>query len=311
MKAFISYSHRDEAALERLHKHMAMLRRDGAIVDWYDREILAGGDIDSEIAAELKACEIFLCLVSADFIASEYCYEKEMLRAIERHEVGEIRVVPIIVKPCDWQSSPLGKLKALPKDGKAVSDWTNEDTAYLDVVTELRRLTAASSSPQQRSASNSSRPETAATTKYRVKKEFDQIDRGDFRDRCFKSLKEYFEGAISEVDTVEGLRGRFRDLGATSFSCTVLNQMTSRGEAHITVHSAANSHGMGDISYSFSENAPANSANGWFTIDSDDYDLFIRRNGMAYSGEDMRVTVQSAAELLWKEFLSNAGIEID
>ena len=101
MKAFISYSHRDEASLERLHKHMSMLRRDGAIDDWYDREILAGGEIDSEIAAQLEVCEIFLPLVSADFIASDYCYEKEMQRAIERHEAGEIRVVPIIVQPCD------------------------------------------------------------------------------------------------------------------------------------------------------------------------------------------------------------------
>ena len=68
---------------------------------------------------------------------------------------------------------------------------------------------------------------------------------------------------------------------------------------------------MGDISYSFSENGPPNTANGWLTIDSDDYDLFVRWHGMGYAGEDQRVSTESAAELLWKEFLTHAGIDYD
>lgn len=308
MKAFISYSHRDAASLERLHKHMSMLRREGEIDDWYDREILAGGDIDNEIAAQLDTCELFLPLVSADFIASDYCYEKEMQRAIERHEAGEIRVVPIIVQPCDWQSSPLGRLKAVPKDGKPVSEWTNEDTAFLDVVTELRRIVNAVSPAVGQPVAEHESSKPAATTRYRVKKDFDQIDRGDFRDGCFVTIKEYFHGAIAELDSVEGIRGRFRDLGPTSFSCTVLNQMMNSEEAHITVHSSTGSHGMGDISYSYSENAPPSTANGWLTVDADEYDLFVRWHGMGY-GDDQRVSSDSAAKLLWKDFLTHAGID--
>lgn len=78
MKAFISYSHKDRAALDSLHTHLTSLIRDGRIEAWFDREILPGGDLDAEIAKELESCELFLLLVSPDFLASIYCIEREM-----------------------------------------------------------------------------------------------------------------------------------------------------------------------------------------------------------------------------------------
>src|SRR5579859_3019052 len=97
--------------LDRLHAHLAMLRREGGIVGWYDREILAGAVVDPEISAQLESSELFLALASPDFLASQYCYDKEMTRAIARHEAGQIAVVPIILEPCDWLSSPLRQFK--------------------------------------------------------------------------------------------------------------------------------------------------------------------------------------------------------
>lgn len=85
-KAFISYSHRDEKALERLHTHLATLRREQKITAWYDREILAGDDVDNVINSNLRESEIFLALVSPDFLASSYCYEREMEKALEWSE---------------------------------------------------------------------------------------------------------------------------------------------------------------------------------------------------------------------------------
>ncbi|MGH6821461.1 MAG: toll/interleukin-1 receptor domain-containing protein [Methylocella sp.] len=142
MKAFISYSRKDEWALERLHTHLAMLRREGSVAEWFDREILAGGPFDAEISEQLEACDLFLPLVSPDYLNSDYCYEREMTRALERHEVGDMRVVPIIIEPCDWKASPLRALKALPRDGKPVTEWTNQNNAFMDIVTELRRVLA-------------------------------------------------------------------------------------------------------------------------------------------------------------------------
>jgi hypothetical protein len=86
MKAFISYSHRDETKLERLHAHLAMLRCDRGISEWFDREIKAGSTIDRQISDQLESCQLFLALVSPDFLNSGYCYDKEMMRAIERFE---------------------------------------------------------------------------------------------------------------------------------------------------------------------------------------------------------------------------------
>ena len=140
MKVFISYSHKDDRALDRLHTHFAMLRQEGKITEWFDREILAGGEFNQEISEQLESCHLFLPLVSPDFLASNYCYEKEMTRALERRSAGVVHVVPIIIEPCDWKASPLGELKALPRDGKPVVEWPNENAAFLDVVTELRRI---------------------------------------------------------------------------------------------------------------------------------------------------------------------------
>jgi hypothetical protein len=85
MHAFISYSHKDTVALDRLHTHLAVLKREGKIVGWYDREILAGGEVDKEIAAKLAGSDLFLALVSPDFLASSYCYDREMAEALTRH----------------------------------------------------------------------------------------------------------------------------------------------------------------------------------------------------------------------------------
>ena len=315
MKAFISYSHKDEWALERLHTHLAMLRRDGQINEWYDREILAGGNFNQEISEQLESCELFLALVSPDFLASNYCYETEMNRALERHDAGEVRVVPIIIEACDWKVSPLGKLKALPRDGKPVGEWTNQNTAFLDVVTELRRILIENEKTAPAVIPEPTFEPSSPDRRYRVKRDFDDIDRGDFRDKAYSDIRDYFKSAVAEIDGIEGLRGRFTEIGPQSFTCTVINRGMDRGTAHITVHVSNANIGMGDIYYSFSENAPVNTANGGFRIESDEYDLFLRPSMLAvhYNANHAndRVSTQSAAEMLWREFLEQTGISYD
>ena len=141
MRVFISYSHQDKAALDRLHVHLKNLLRQSHIETWYDRDILAGSELDAEIERELEAADLFLLMISSDFIASDYCVEREMKRALERQANGNARVVPIIVGECDWKAmSELRQIKAVPSDGKAISEWANSEAAYVDVVQELRRI---------------------------------------------------------------------------------------------------------------------------------------------------------------------------
>lgn len=308
MKAFISYSHKDGWALERLHTHLSMLRREGQIEEWFDREILAGGELDPEIAKQLEQSDVFLLLVSPDFLASDYCYNQEMTRALERHEAGEARVIPIIVEPCDWKASPLRRLKALPRDGNPISEWTNQNNAFLDIVTEIRRVVDRPDVDTD-AAVQPPRPARSASSRYRVKRDFDEIDISDFRTAAFESVRNYFERAIAEIDNIEGLRARYLSTGPLSFTCALINRGRERGTAHITVHARSGGMGFGDIYYSFSENAPANTANGGFTIESDDYDLFLKSGPFGFGGrEEERLTPEQAAERLWVEFLEQAGV---
>ena len=313
MRAFISYSHHDKAALDRLHVNLKNLTRGGHIETWYDRDILAGGDLNAEIARELEAADLFLLLVSPDFIASDYCVEREMKRALERHAAGAARVVPIIVEECDWKAmGELRQLKAVPTDGKAISEWANANTAYLDVVQELRRIIEADGLPTTvTTAAPKPVAVRPATTRYRAKRQFDQIDKSDFRDAAFVIIKDYFRRATMEIDSIEGLRGRFVDRGATSFGATIVNGGHRNGTAHITVH-CRNSHvAMGDIYYSFSENAGDNTANGGFNVSADDYEQFLVQTMNMFGKADEQLKPDRAAEVLWNEFIGSAGISYD
>lgn len=313
MRAFISYSHNDKAALDRLHVHLKNLTREGRIETWYDRNILAGSELDAEIERELEASDLFLLLVSPDFIASDYCVEREMRRALERHAAGTARVVPIIVEECDWKAmSELRQLKAVPTDGKAISAWANPNTAYLNVVQELRRIIEAEALPAAAAKvvhePSALRP---AMARYRAKRQFDHIDKGDFRDAAFATIKDYFRRAISEIDSIDGLRARFVERSATFFGATIVNGGHRNGTAHISVYCRSSQVALGDIYYSFNENAGDNTANGGFNISADDYEQFLIQTMNIFGKADERLSPDQAAEVLWNQFIGNAGISYD
>lgn len=111
-KVFLSYSHSDETFRNQLDKQLSLLKRQGIIDIWHDRLIGGGEELNREISTHLESANIILLLVSADFLASDYCYEREMIRAMERHESGDAIVIPVILRACDWHGAPFGKLMA-------------------------------------------------------------------------------------------------------------------------------------------------------------------------------------------------------
>jgi hypothetical protein len=140
VEVFFSYSHKDEPFREQLETHLSMLKRQGLIKPWHDRMITAGDEWKGQIDDNLNAADIVLLLVTANFLASDYCYDIEMTRAIERHEIGEAHVVPIILTPVEgWIHSPFAKLQVLPKDGKPVTKWEDRDEAFVNVAQGIRR----------------------------------------------------------------------------------------------------------------------------------------------------------------------------
>lgn len=149
IQIFCCYAHEDDRLLEKLKTHLKPQQRQGLIHIWHDRDIRAGAEWEKEIEQELNKAQVVLLLVSPDFVASDYCYNTEMQQVLERHARGEIHAIPIILRPTDWRITPLGKLPALPKDGKPITTWSNSDNAYLDVVTGIRTIVETHFTQQQ------------------------------------------------------------------------------------------------------------------------------------------------------------------
>ena len=142
VKIFYSYSHKDERFRDVLATHLSLLKRQGLISEWHDRQIKPGDDWEKSIDYHLKDTDIILLLVSMDFIASDYCYEKEMKLAIKRHEQGDALIIPIILRPASWHSAPFGRFQALPKDGKPITTWRNRDSAWVNVIDGITKMIA-------------------------------------------------------------------------------------------------------------------------------------------------------------------------
>jgi hypothetical protein len=140
IEGFCVYAHQDEPLRIQLEKHLSLSNRNGIISIWHDRRISGGLAWDREIDAHLNRADIILLLVSADFIASDYCHNIEMRRAMQRHESGEARVIPIVLRACDWRGAPFGKLQGFPTDMKPVTSWGSQDEAFTDVAIGIRRV---------------------------------------------------------------------------------------------------------------------------------------------------------------------------
>jgi len=134
-------AHEDKAYLVQLKKHLSLLLRMQLINNiWYDADISSGVEWEREIQNHLNTAQVILLLVSPDFMASDYCYDNEMVRAVERHDRGEATAIPIILRPFhDWQKAPSGKLQALPPGAKPIRNWPNRDEAFKAVARGIHR----------------------------------------------------------------------------------------------------------------------------------------------------------------------------
>ena len=162
IEVFYSYSHKDEELRDQLENHLTMLKRKGTIEGWHDRRISAGREWEGQIDQHLNSAKIILLLVSSDFLASHYCYDVEVERAMQRHESGQARVIPIILRPCDWQSAPFGKLNSLPTDVKPVTRWDDRDEAFLNIAEGIRKAIEEIKTQQETDTSHP--PETIKPT---------------------------------------------------------------------------------------------------------------------------------------------------
>ncbi|WP_298247330.1 toll/interleukin-1 receptor domain-containing protein [uncultured Christiangramia sp.] len=315
MNAFISYSHQDKNYLDLLHKHLSQLTREELINTWTDEEIKAGSNIDQGVSQSLQNAKLFLALLSPDYIDSEYCYEKEFKTALSKEENGELIIVPIIVEPCDWLNTPFKKFKALPKDGKPVSEWKNMNTAFLNIIQELRALLTEPSGLIHLPT----KEKKVSSTNYKIKKDFDSIQKMDFQEETFKNIKEHLRENISELNSLENIRARITEDEKNKFEAILVNRNKINNESVLTLTTDATSaiprinFNKSDftISYSTGEKRYHNHGNSFNLVD-DEYDLFWQRfsiESFNNSNSKKKLTYIDMVDDIWIEWLNSVGIE--
>lgn len=310
LSVFFSYSHEDETLRDQLEQQLAILKRQQVIATWHDRRITAGEVIDHAISGNLETADIILLLVSSAFIASDYCYDREMQRAMQRHEAGEAVVIPVILRPCDWHGAPFGKLLATPTDGKPVTQWPDRDTAFLEVTKAIRvaaeklqRAAAPTASPAPQPLEVKSLPErtvsvASRSSNLRIAKTFTERDKDAFKLETFDYIARFFEGSLGELQVRNpGIEGAFRRIDANRFSAVIYRD--GRAIARCTVFMGGG-HFTSGIAYSANETNDSNSFNENLSVDADDQMLYLKAMGMAFRrSTDEKLSQEGAAELYW------------
>ena len=134
LKLFYCYAREDKALRDELEIHLSGLKRQYNLIHWHDQEIIAGEEWEHAIDEHLSTADLIILLISPHFVASDYCYGKEMQRALERHQAGTCRVIPILLHPTYWEDMPFHTIQLLPTDAKPLTSWANRYEAFHDIA---------------------------------------------------------------------------------------------------------------------------------------------------------------------------------
>ena len=319
-KVVFSYSHVDEEFRNELEKHLSPLKRMGQIETWHDRRINPGDVFDPEISRNFAEADIILLLVSADFIASTYCYEVEMQNSLQRHERGEAIVIPVILRPCAWHKLPFGKLLAATTDGKPIIKFTHIDEGFVEVVDAVSKAldrinsrAAASSSSiivsptlstiVANSCMRHSSIQKPRSSNLAIRREFTDHDRDQVRRESFEYVVRFFENSLEELSARNGsLKTDFRRRDMDSFESSVY--LNGKRVTHCGISLNGSSNGIGDISYN-DGGISSSSCNESMYIADDGVMLGFKAlmGSMRGQSRDELLTAEGMAEYFWDQFL--------
>ncbi len=325
-RIFLSYSHADEALKDELLAHMANLRREGNHI-WHDRMLIAGDELDPEIKKELESADLILLLISHHFLNSYYCFEIEFKTAIARAKAGEARIIPIILDHCDWTATEIPQRLATPKDGKPIAAWPNQNEAFLDVVTQIRRALATASSPPNSPTSSALptpfppptpvgppipiAPLTSPTSSLgptptlpQVPKTFTDLDKRRAADAEFQTIRSFFKKGISLVEAdPAATSAELSDITSQRFAAALYRDGKLIHE--IVIWRGGFGGGANGISYHLGRNISHSSestCSGWLTIEESSEGLIPKLSSLAISS--FGAEAATPTESLWNQFVS-------
>lgn len=315
IKVFFSYCHKDEDLRNELEKHLSILKRQNIIASWHDRRIGAGSDFAQSINQELESADVILLLISSDFLASDYCYDIEMTRAMQRHEANQAKVIPVILRPCNWHNAPFGKLMATPTDGKPVTKHADIDEAFLDVTNAIEKVATNLSSQKNKEKSllsssnhNTTQPNINSnaaprSSNLRVKQTFTQQQKDEFLDQSFEYMASFFENSLNELaNRNPQLSGKFKRIDANRFTAVIYQDGQSVAQCGISLRGLRGS----GISYSGDISSHSNSFNESLSIADDGYMLYLKPlMNMGFNALQSQNTLsqQYAAEYYWSTLI--------
>lgn len=311
---FFSYSHVDESLRDQIEKQLALLKRQGLVETWHDRRIGAGSDFAKEIDEHVESDDIVLLLVSADFLDSDYCYEREMARALERQAAGDAIVIPVILRPCEWKGAPFGHLNATPPDGRPITKFPDRDDGLLEVAkavraaAELVHSKSGASRISGREAPAPAGPQNGPrSSNFALAREFTKQDQDRFKLEAFDYIASFFENSLAELgQRNDGIDVTYRRIDANRFTSIVYRN----GEpvARATIYLGEDRSFADGIAYSSNDVTSSSSYNELLTVKSDDEQLYFKTMGMSHflshGDRERKLTMEGAAELYWSMLIA-------
>lgn len=135
INVFISYSPQDEVFKDEIEKHLKLLKYQGEIVIWSDRDILPGVELERAKEEALNESDIILLLISSDFIEQRW---SEAEWAIGRHQANQVQAFSVLLRHVDIEGSKLETLQFLPSNGKWITEWQPRDKAFTEIAEHIR-----------------------------------------------------------------------------------------------------------------------------------------------------------------------------
>jgi hypothetical protein len=197
------YAEADAPLFEHLEQHLSVLRREGIVIVWHKRQIAAGSDRQVELDQHLNSASLILLLISPDFLASDDLYEMELQRAVQLHNDNKARVIPIILRDCDWKRAPFGTIQVLPRNGKPITLWRNRDKAFAEIAREIRVALEAG----QRLTVNTASTPLPQIWQIPYQRNPVFTGRDDLLQRLTETLQTNHSAALSQPEAISGLGG--------------------------------------------------------------------------------------------------------
>lgn len=240
---------------------------------------------------------------------------------MERHESGEARIIPVILRPCLWHDLPFGKLLATPTDGKAVTKFPDRDDAFLDVTKAIQAAATELGADREKDAQGGNEDSTvgassnpvagsSVTTRtrdirsgnLRIKRKFTDHEKDRFLDEAFEYIANYFEGSLTGLERRNQEVGiRFRRVDSNQFTAAIYINGDLASACRIWT---AGRQTFGGIAYSSSDRGYDNSINESLSVDEDGYSLFLKPMGLfSRSDASEKLTNEGGAEYYWSKLL--------